>query len=847
MSGNIRNIVQFPAQKLPDSKKNEEWQHKCIDAAESLCVHNNRQIRQSFQNKKINYNLYNNILDTRDIEKICNQHNLDISSFPAKMQHIGIGSGRIRKLVGEEMDRKYEWRAVLSSKDELGISSKETEIRDIWMSVLNEELKNQSSSDEELEKKLQETQKYLSYEFQDIKEITANKLLRYEYYKQDLKHIFNRCFEDLLITAEEIACVEEIGGEPIVRKVNPLNLFYLSSPETVDIEDSDIIVEYSYMSVGQVVDHFYDYLTSEQITNLETGNEHNATINFGGIAQSLNRNLTLEERYGDVQNTLFMNNSVAHYALGGAYDSYGNVRVVKAVWRSRRKIGKLSYYDEFGQLQEDIVPETYKVDKSLGETVEWLWVNEWWEGHKIGLDIYCKIRPIPYQGRSKHNLSKSMPPYVGIVANTNSQKAMSMMDIIKPLDYLYDVYNYRTELAVAKYLGPMLAFNMSLIPSGMGMKEWLHYVTTTGMMPLDPTNEILKGPSQGKSAGAFNTVTAQNINSDLGNFIQQHLLLMQDIERRIEIISGVSNQSLGQIAPQERVGNVNQVLKANSQITEKWFNLHDRFKRKVLQRLLDTAKYVYRNNPFRAHFILDDLQNVSLEMSDDFFEHDYDIMVTNSVNDTELFYALKQLAHAAMQSGQATFADVVSIYKSESVQSLSRKLEDSARRLMEQQQAAQQQANEAKMAEIQQRAESEDKDREIELYKIDVDAQTKIQVAQINAYRFQEDLDLDDDGIPDPIEIGKLALEQQKVNSEMQRKQLELDVKRQEVESNKALKEKELRIKKEIEDKKIEAIRVQNESQERMQEKQLKAKEREMAQKAAIERMKARNKPKPKS
>lgn len=835
MAGNNRHILHFPSQKKSDKEKNKDWQESCIDAAEHLCIHNNRQIRQTYHNKKTNYNLYNNILDTRDIERVCNQHGLDVSTFPAKMQHVGIGSSRIRKLVGEEMGRRYEWRVVLSSKDELGVSSKEESIKEIWMNTLSDQIQANETDPERLKAKLQEVQKYINYDYQDIREITANKLLKYEFHKQDLRHIFNRTFEDLLVAGEEIACIEEIGDEPIVRKVNPLNLFCVMSPETTDIEDSDIIVEYSYKSVGQIIDYFYDYLTPTQIEELEEGTVSGNTINFGGIKQSLTRELTIEDRYGSVPETLFLPHTTGNSALGSAYDSYGNIRLLKVVWKSRRKIGKLSFYDENGELQEDIVHETYKPNKELGEKVEWLWINEWWEGHKIGLDTYVKIRPIPYQGRSKHNLSISYPPYVGVVSNVNSQRVMSLMDIIKPLDYLYDVYSYRTELAVAKYLGPMLAFNMSLIPSGMPMDKWLQYVTGTGLMPLDPTNEILKGPSQGKSAGAFNTVTAQSINSELGNFIREHLALMQDIERRIEIISGISNQSLGQIQPNERVGNVERVLKGNSQITEKWFNLHDRFKRKVLQRLLDTAKYTYKKNPFRAQYILDDLQNVSLQLGDEFFEHDYDLMVSNSTDDTELFYALKQLSHAAMQAGQATFADVISIYKSESVQSLSRKLEESSRQLMEQQQAQQQQANELKMQELEMLAAEKEKERELELYKANLDAQTKIQVAQIGAYKFQEDLDQDDDGIPDPIELGKLALEQQRNASEAFQKQMDIQ-----------LKERELTMKKQIEDKKIEAIRVQNESQEKMQREKLKADERLALKKLQLERMKAKSKPKSK-
>jgi hypothetical protein len=45
---------------------------------------------------------------------------------------------------------------------------------------------------------------------------------------------------------------------------------------------------------------------------------------------------------------------------------------------------------------------------------------------------------------------------------------------------------------------------------------------------------------------------------------------------------------------------------------------------------------------------------------------------------------------------------------------------------------------------------------DLQRYQIDQDNQTKIAVAQINAYRGTEELDQDQNGIPDPIEIGNI-------------------------------------------------------------------------------------------
>jgi hypothetical protein len=134
----------------------------------------------------------------------------------------------------------------------------------------------------------------------------------------------------------------------------------------------------------------------------------------------------------------------------------------------------------------------------MGEEVEWMWVNEWLEGTKIGDNTYTQMRPIPYASKSLVNKSKGTPPYVGTVYSTNDYRVQSLTDIMKPLAYSYDIAYYKRELEIATYKGNFAAINASMVPSGWDPKEWIRYVTVNKFGWLDPTNEILKGPSQGK-------------------------------------------------------------------------------------------------------------------------------------------------------------------------------------------------------------------------------------------------------------------------------------------------------------------------------------------------------------
>ena len=67
----------------------------------------------------------------------------------------------------------------------------------------------------------------------------------------------------------------------------------------------------------------------------------------------------------------------------------------------------------------------------------------------------------------------------------------------------------------------MLGINVSMIPSEWDPLKWLQYAEATNILFLEPTNEVIKGPMQGKSAGTFNQMSAQGINLEMGNYITQ--------------------------------------------------------------------------------------------------------------------------------------------------------------------------------------------------------------------------------------------------------------------------------------------------------------------------------------
>ena len=169
----------------------------------------------------------------------------------------------------------------------------------------------------------------------------------------------------------------------------------------------------------------------------------------------------------------------------------------------------------------------------------------------------------------------------------------------------------------------------------------MRYVTINKFAWLDPTNEILKGPSQGKSAGAFNTLTAQQIQVGDPNEIGMYTNLMLDIENTLGKIAGVTGAREGQIQNREAVNNVEREVAQTSHITEKWFAIDNNFRKRVLTKFLECCKYAYKTNPKKGQYLLDDMGQQLITHFDEFCATEYDLHLSNSSSDQQLFNDLK--------------------------------------------------------------------------------------------------------------------------------------------------------------------------------------------------------------
>ena len=794
----MRNINQFPLQRLPMSKKTQDWKEACVDyiaghSQGSSRDGNNRSRKEEMQTY---YDLYNSIYSEKDLKYVTNPFKQQ-DGFPAMAQDYNIIKPKIDLLLGEETKRPFNFRVVHTSDiatSEIQDKAKQMIVDYIQATIMSklgpeEQARYQEALQSGEIMTPEQIQKYISKDYKDIAEITAYHSLNYLKNKLNITHEFFKGWKDALIGGEEIYYVGIVNGEPCLQRINPIYFDYDSDTSDLEfIHEAQWCCYEMIMSLTEVYDRLYDKMSEKQLNELLDMMDDRSK---GGV--------TPEVRKTSLDYPHIKTHSINGFS-SNPFEEADNIHVWHCCWKSLKKIGFVNIINP-----ETGMPEEYQVDETYKETgneldVEWKWIIEVWEGYRIGQDLYVGIQPVEYQHISADNPNAQRLPYTGVIYNNTNSRPRSLVSMMKPLQYMYIVLWYRLELAMARDKGKVVTMDITQIPKSMNIDvaKWMHYLSALGVNFVNPYEEGWDIPGrEGGKPSQFNQISALDLT--MANTIDQYINLMDKIESMLSEISGVSKQREGSISSNELVGNVERSVVQSAHITEPWFWVHNQVKKECLTMLLDTAKHAWKDNKTSIQYVLDDATRAFLTLSDDFFYEDMDIFVEDTTKNQQQIEALKNLMQPAMQNG-ASLLDIAEIITMDNVTMIRSKLEEIEQKRMEQQQAMEQaQAErEQQMAQIQNEIKEEElmlKEAEMDLKKYEIDSNnaTKITVAQLNAYRGAENMDQDMNGIPDPIEIGKQAIEQQKVNSEIASKQFEFNNKKREME-----------MKREIENKKIE-------------------------------------------
>lgn len=787
MEDNLYNSA-FPRQKLPLSKKGKKWQEDCVNyIIGEGNVTSGGNSTSYYGELQTYYNLYNSIFDEKDFKSITNPFKVE-DGFPATPHDFNIIRPKVDLLIGEETKRPLNFRVIRTSQE--ATSEMQEKEKQMILQYIEAAITAKMSPEEaqQFQEQLQSGEimppeqiaKYMDKDYKDIVENTAYHSLTYLREKLDLDNEFIKGWKDGLISGREIYYVGVLNAEPYAERVNPICFSYDKSPDLDFIEDGSWCCRKMRMPITEVYDRYYDKLEEKDLDKLEEM-----------IGSTPGRNL------GD-RSPVDMGIQLRIYD-NPIFEGSGKslVNVWHCCWKSFKKIFYVTTTDDAGQSQINIVDETYQpVGNEV--SVEPDWIIEVWEGYRAGSDLYFGIQPIEYQHVSIDNPNSQKLPYCGAIYSNTNSKPRSLVSILKPLQYMYIVLWYRLELAIARDKGKVVNMDITQIPKSMNISpaKWMHYLSSVGVNFINPYEEGWNIPGrEGGKPAQFNQITALDLT--MSNVIAEYIQLMDKIEELAGTISGITQQREGAVSTSEMVGNVERSVVQSSHITEPLFWVHNQCKRRVLNMLLNTAKGAWEETgKQKLQYIFDNGERAFLDITPKFYYEDMDVFVSDTSKDLENIQKLQQLIQPAMQNG-ASLLEAAEILTNDNFNIIKQKLKDMQTRQEQIQQ--QQQEAEAQQQQQLQQMQNESKQQELMLqeaqmdlqrYQIDQDNQTKIAVAQINAYRGAEDMDQDNNGIPDVAELGKQAIEQQKINQDAYNKRYEAKQKR-EIEDQKIQLEKD--------------------------------------------------------
>lgn len=780
---------EFPAQKLPIGKKTEPWRKACVDvliSREGSSFVNGRSRKDIL---KIDYDLYNSVFSEDDFKYVIDPFNVG-DSFPAHPQNMNIIKPKIDLLLGEETKRPFNFR-VFSTNDE-----SVSQIQDYKKQLLIKEYLGalvEGKDDDEINKRLSEIDTYVKNKYSTVAEQTAYNSLLYLQEQLDISHEFLKGWKDALIAGEELYYTGIVNGEPSFERVNPYHCTYDNDPDLDYIEDGDWFVRRFLMSPGAIYDRFQSVMEEDDLDK---------------ILQMIDGGQSMVSRPGDVnyQSIMYRDKIISDVQQDEFFKGQ-LVPVWHTCWKSFKKFGLLKTKDpQTGEDKEEIVDETYKLsdeDKLNGMSIEWDWMTEIWEGYRIGTDIHLDMGPVQYQYQSLEHPKVTKLPYVGCKYNATNTRNKSLIDLMKPLQYMYIVVWYRLELALARDKGRIINMDITQIPKSMGIdvKQWMHYLSSLGVNLVNPYEEGWDIPGrEGGRPATFNQMGSVDLS--MSSVIADYIRLLDKIEDMVGEISGVSRQRQGEITSSELVGNVQRATIQSSHITEPLFELHNNVKKRAYTSLLNVAKFAWStNNKKKLTFIVDDFCRKFLELNDDFLYSDYDVFISDSSKENANLEAMRSLMQPAIQNG-ATLSDAVTLLTSDSISEIKRKLkeiEDNKKQydqeIMKQQQ---QQAQAAQQAEMQDKAEDRRVKEEDSIRK----AQTQITIAEIGA-ESRNKAEIPDRTNNDNTEQLKIELQRDKNLAEQRYKEATISETIRKDKAAEQLKKQELEIKKKVANKPV--------------------------------------------
>jgi len=790
----------FPDQfKTEKEKMDESWIKNTMDYFANKSYAEYVKNRDTFVK---NYDLVKGILRMEDFYQSAPQ----VKSFtdmltadlelPAYVKMYSIITTPLNELVGEISKRPDAFRVKAFDEDSKAeeLEYKTGILKEFVISTAKQKIIEQANAqgaeidDEQLQQMtMQEVQDELD-SYTSIAEKWANHVLTCQKADFTLKEKSEDAFRDMLISAREFYHIYEDNSKLgyNIEVANPKNTWFLSTPDRKYVSDPTGRAQGAYaagtvqvMELSEIIESIPD-LTKDEIDHLRSSLQDYGLINVresnlgnpnaGNGIDSIQYDtydpLVLQTRMM-IESEMKQNDDGLQDFLGltSNVSSFGyKYVVVRAYWISKKKIGKLIYLDEMGNEQSMLVDENYKSGTIPTQiSLEWGWINQWYQGIKIGPDIY-HIKPFKLLNYC---------PIIGLVHEIKNTEAKSLVDLMKPFQVLYNVCMNQLYKLLEKEIGKVQLMSIRHIPipkdgdAQDALDIWEMEARNRGVVFIDDSPENLKSPS------SFNQF--RDIDMTRTQEIQSRYTLAQQLKNECWELIGMSKQRLGAVSASETATGTNTAITQSYSQTEPLFVAHEYVLGQLYQAIIDASLYVESRKPQSTiSYITSEGESAFVEVNGtDLKFRDLKVFLTNRPEDQKMFNEIRGLSQAVLQNG-GSLHDIIELYSTNSVRQMKKvfktlkerqeelenqKMQQQQQQIEQQQQIAQAQMEQAKQMQAEKIAHDD--------YQNELDRINKVQIAMIAAESKAGPLsDIDTSGTADVLEMTKLASEESRATKD---------------------------------------------------------------------------------
>lgn len=555
-----------------------------------------------------------------------------------------------------------------------------------------------------------------------------------------------------------------------IENINPKNYFELAMPENKYAKDAYAAGVIQVLDVTQIVSRFN--LTKEEVDALREPFVKDKNLADTGIFSiGYNTYYPNSEFVEKVRNFAGIEEYLS-WELGISDTQpdkfYGEkFPVLTAYFKGKNKIGKLTYVDADGFTQTTIVDETYKNKEHPNQIdLEWYYDDVLYRITKIGKVLY-DIEEVKCTDRI---------PISGGKYDPKNSDVKSLIDLMKPLQVLYNIVMNQLFKVLKKDKGVLLRMNLRRIPVPKdGTHEDALDVFETQLRELGVIFED-DSPENTGTAGN-NTNLAQAVDLSQHNYIQSRYTLAQQLKQDCWELIGINRERLGGVAASQTAMGTQTAMSQSYSQTEPWFVHHEYVMNDLYQLILDTAQYYESTKEDSTlSFISGEGEHVFIKVNGKQLSgRDLRCFVTSRSEDMENLQRSRQLAQAMLQNGVSAY-EINQLNSSKSPRAIDqvlKKVKEREEQFRQQQQQIEQQKTQAIQEQTQVMAAIEREKMDREDMNKQLDRESKERVSAINTFSRQDNnlIDADGNGTPDILDIMKDQREATKIENDFKAKQ----------------------------------------------------------------------------